>query len=354
MDELLRESAWGWTEIVLQAMKNQPSVPHSSRSGWRSHRLRAQSIHDQIDPDLWRDSTEQEPRLTDLLSSMIGPDPERACERRLEVGSPGLRADAACDRSWLAWKAGDHAKAASWASRAREIHPKHIEAENWHRLLRSMPLPSGRSAAQMDQQSLCPRQGNAWLSPERWRRRGLSGRWTRPAPVTTALFTLQERGVHTRLLANEGFWMDHPHDHPAVDLESLVDRVLSATRSLRPASIPAWQAWELASRLGPRWVSSLACFLARLALRVPSLLRIGLLASGVACRLHPSPPFWHAVRARLLAECGQARRALQDARSLLRNRDPVIRSLAISTLKRLGHHREAQRASRIMARANWF
>ena len=111
------------------------------------------------------------------------------------------------------------------------------------------------------------------LSPERWRRRGLTGRWLHPALCHTALYGLQERGsIHAsgQLSRYEAQSMDHP----ALPLEALADQIISHHLSIRDPRPQAWKAWQLASA-HPIPIHQLACFLVSLALHNPFLVQIG-------------------------------------------------------------------------------
>jgi hypothetical protein len=345
MDAELRASAWGWSSVVSRVLRGL-NPEYSRQYGWRSFRLRHQAILGEFRATDWDQAVRHEPVLHALLSGQTGPESHSVCLSRLTTGSPGLRADAACDLARLSYERTDPEAALSWIAHALTTLPTHQEALRWQRLLLAPPsesLPS--SPAQIDLRALTPVSKNAWLSPERWRRRGISGRWTRPANPKSALFVLQERGVHTRLLAPESWWATQSHTHPGVELETGLDTVASLWRSKRPAAASAWLTWRLASSLSPAWVERLACIFARTCHFDPSLSQLGLLASGVACRMHPQSELWRATRARYLAENGQPERAVREARaSLRRSPSAETKRLSIETLDRCGYLREAARA----------
>ena len=344
LDDKLRQSAWGWTQWVLPCLQGQNPPTSELRYGWRHHLLRCQFIQGRYSSSLWLEAQQEEPELFHLFANVApAPDPKPA--RLLGHASPGLQADQYCDWAWHAWRDGATTKAAHCVHQALILMPGHAEAMVWLELFKGPRHPgSQRSSYSIDQSRLTPKMENGWISPERWRRRGLTHRWLTPAPPHTALYHLQERGIQTRTMGSSQWYRHQPADHAAIAIEALADQIVSQIISLRDPRPIAWTAWQQATSMGTFWIQRLARFLIKLALQNPFLVHIGLLASAILRQLEPDTVYWSVAEARLLAEQGQQHQATILSRRLNhRSLTPEAADLLRDTLFRCGHHREAIR-----------
>lgn len=302
------------------------------------------------------------------LESVVGPEPEAAIARLVGSGSPGERADAACDGVLLALRAGETDAARGWVTRALVVCPDHAEAERWRAYLdaasdRAAPLLWSFDKPQEDLlellrrgraddplfghlADLLPRAWEGMFSRERMTRRHQNFARLRPAAVGTGLARLRETGRIGRWLAADHAYAGLAADHPQVQVELCLDRARACQAERRSAWGAVDACWRLAPALDPEIRSRLTQLLVLLALREPGLAGLADHASATVLDELPSCPDLLGARAAALVLDGHTSEAVPMAKRALRShrgKDLGV-VLALETLRKAGADRTVRRA----------
>ena len=304
------------------------------------------------------------------LAAVVGPDPEPAIARLVGSGSPGARADAACDGVLLALRAGETDAARGWVVRALAICPDHAEAERWGAYLegageRAAPLLWSFDKPQEDLlellrrgraddplfghlADLLPRAWEGMFSRERVTRRHQNFGRLRPAPVGTGLARLRETGRIGRWLGTDALYAGLGADDPRIQVELCLDRARACQAEGRSAWGAVDACWRLAPALAPEQRSRLTQLLVLLALREPGLAGLADHASATVLDELPRDPDLLSARAAALGLDGHTSEAVPMAKRALRSHRGkglgVV--LALETLRQAGAERTVRRTLR--------
>ncbi len=306
------------------------------------------------------------------LESLVGADPAPVLARRLGSGSPGERADVACDGALFALRRGDTEAARGWVARARTLCPDHGEAERWQAYLdgageRAVPLLWSFDKPRRDLldvlrrgrltdpllghlDDLLPRAWQGMFSRERARRRHRDFVRCRQdlVSVSSGLARLRETGRVSRWLAADDFYARVDAEVPQVQVELCLDRARACQAEGRTAWGAVGACWRLAPRLTPRTRARLSLFLVLLALQEPALSGLAAHASGVVLAESPQDPDLLAGRAAALLLEGRTAQAVGLARrSLAVHRGSGLGLvLGLETLRRAGFEHRVRQALR--------
>ena len=323
-------------------------TPSHQRERLEATCARALLVMNSIPEALARLARGRESREGQALATLITPQGRHLAAERMAATSPGAAADAACDATWLALRAGCRPAAADALAEGLRRCPDHAEARRWSALLARLPddapplwvlhPPAAPRPLQSELAALCPSQAQGWLSWERLLRRPWGHE---PPPASGGLARLRAAGVISlRLLDGDALTMRPPED-PVVEMELLLDRAFSQP----PASVEGAQQvahlWREAAQLPPPILRRVAAAVVTLALRNPQAAPVGVAAAEVlsvgGCAQ------WRAAQARLLASCGSPAAAPMALSALQRGGLAADSwALAIEALARTGQRTLAQ------------
>lgn len=309
-------------------------------------------------------------REAHAVEALVGSAPLASVVRLWRTGTPGQRADGACDGVLASLRAGDPVQARSWVGRALAVCPDHAEAERWQAYLDGASehavallwsvdhqpvsieslLAEGRATDPLlgHLADLLPRPWDGLLSRERMLRRHRSLQRERPAAAGTGLARLRECGRVGRWLDRDQAYASLGADDPAVLAELALDRARACVDQGRSAWAAAQACWRLTPALGLFQRSRLTQCLALLALRDPRLAGIADHATALALEELPRDPDVVAARAAALVVCDRPAEASPLARRALRveRGSSLGVVLAIEALRRTGADRAVRRALR--------
>ncbi len=305
------------------------------------------------------------------LATLALPDGDRWGRARLATGTPGQRADAACDLAWRALRDADVPGARDWVDAALAHCPEHAEALHWRRVLAEHgddtatvldrglrdPLAPGWA----DAIDLVPSPPLGWFSQSRLRRRIICPPPSLAAPEAQALAWLQDRGVCTRAMATDADYTTLSPDHGLVACEQALDLALCLEAEGRPARPAAVRAWALAHTVDHEAAKDAANVLVAMGCRREDVRAVALEAADLLHADNPTEPLWAAYRIHLLALRGQGRQVVASVEDLgpVERLDALSLSLVVESLRlvRAGHRRirgllrRAQRQPHLQAMA---
>jgi tetratricopeptide (TPR) repeat protein len=310
-------------------------------------------------------------REAHALEAVVGVQPARAVHVHVQYlvrhGTPGERADGACDGALGALRSGKPHRAAAWLEQALSICPEHAEAERWSAYLASAGDQACALLGAFDHREesieselskkrrrnpllghladLLPRPWEGQISRQRMQGRHRSFQRGRRADSGSALHFLRETGRTSRWLDNDRAYADLRDTHARVRAELAFDRaraLLAQGQSVCPA---AEQAWRLAPALDLPHRSRLTQLLVLLAFQDPSAGPVAEHATSTVLEEFPHDPDLLAARAGALAVAARPKEALIPATLALKSHRGASLGmvLAVEALRRSGAEQTARK-----------